>query len=230
MVYGGCARRTSRRVPDGVWFMDVLPKRNRGAGQEAIPVPHAPLSTYDDEALVGRIRAGDATAFDDMVRLHYGPVRSFILGRIGSADLAEELTQDVFVHLWEKRATWQLRHTLRTYLFAAGRNAVLGYRRHNEVVARGEADAIRCELTPGMGTGHPAADRATHAAELYETVRRCVAVLPDRTREATMLRLYHDLTYPEIAAVMGISLKAVERLLARAFRLLRPRLADFLGE
>ncbi|HWC74639.1 MAG TPA: sigma-70 family RNA polymerase sigma factor, partial [Gemmatimonadales bacterium] len=140
---------------------------------------------------------------------------------VRSRETAEELVQDVFVRLWERHEAIA---EVRAYLFRAVRNAALTWLRHHRIERRLEL-APEDGAPPGMGAPVRPADATVESAELRAAVRRAVAGLPEPYREVLTLRTQHQLSYPEIAAVLDIPLKTVETRVTRAFKALREVLA-----
>lgn len=189
------------------------------------PAAHAEA---DDAQLAERVRAGDAAAYEALFRRYYDRLFAFAERYVRSAEVAEDITVDVFVRIWERRAEWKLRNGPRSYLYAAVRNEALVHLRRRKMVESAHADAARDERHPGMGTPDPSADAQVQADELAEAADRAILQLPDRTQEAFVLHRKHGLSYAEVAATMGISARTVEVHISRAFKALRLQLAPFL--
>ena len=167
-----------------------------------------------DETLLDQIRAGDVGAFEHLFRRYAEPLYDCAYGYVGSRDVAQEVVQQLFVTLWERRRVWQVSGTVATYLYRAVRNGSLNALRQNRRrVGLGERahDAPSIELE-------------VEAADLARVVARIVGRLPERCREVFRLNRYHHLTYAEVAQVLGLSVKTVELHMARALRELRARL------
>jgi RNA polymerase sigma-70 factor (ECF subfamily) len=140
------------------------------------------------------------------------------------SDIAEEVVADVFVRLWEHRATWLSCKNQKGYLYAAVRNQALKHLAHERIVRNTQALVLRGDRAPGMSQ-HPApADELLHAKELAAAFNHAIARLPARCRETYMHRR-DGMTYAEIAVVMGTSIRTVETQLARAYRVLRTVIA-----
>jgi RNA polymerase sigma-70 factor (ECF subfamily) len=178
--------------------------------------------------LVERIRAGDQAAFAELVLNYTRPLRTFIQGYVRSPHAAEELVQDLFLNVWRMGPDWQPRSNLRAYLYAAARNFALLYCRRASVVERWETAVATSDEAPAMGTPSGPADRYVETSELDAALRHAIAQLPPRCRQVATLRLHHDLSYAEIAEVMGVTVKAVERQATKALRTLRTNLARHL--
>lgn len=182
----------------------------------------------NDREWVARIRGGDQAAFDALFDAYYAPLCEFVEAYVGSLALAEECVQDVFLHLWTRRAEWHVRDSVRQYLYGAARNEAINVRHRHRVAERWAARAEHDSALTAMATGPRAADERVRATELEAAVDRAIALLPPRRREAYRLRWRHQLSHAEIAAVMGISVKTVEMQLAYALKVLRRELAYLL--
>ncbi len=195
---------------------------------EADGPPDAAAVARRDAALVARIRSGDPSAFEGLFRAYYAALWAYVLGYVKAGDVAEELVQDVFARIWERRSTWQVRDDVRGYLFGAARNHALRYLGHQRVIDRWEAQAVHDLGIAGVGRGPLPTDEPLRSKEVLDALQRALARLPARQREAYLLRWQNGLANAEIAEAMGISVKGVEVLLAKALRALRLALDRFL--
>jgi len=187
----------------------------------------APASDAAEREWAVRVRLGDESAFESLFEAYYPPLCDFVHSYLRSAESAEEVVQTVFLRIWEQRATWEPTTGVRAYLFAACRNQALGILKHERVVVRTATRATREELALGMGRGAPAPDAELHAAELAKALRAAVHALPERRRMVVVLRWQHQMSYAEIASVLGISVKTVEVQMGRALASLRKQLGHF---
>jgi len=183
--------------------------------------PQRRLSS-DLNDLVARIRAGDAAAFAALFETFHAPLCAFAYRYVGIREVAEELVQEVFLFIWEHRATWSVRDSVKNYLFTAVRNAAVSWLRHERVVHRREAETVVFASRPVAP-----ADRELTANELLTAVRRAVEKLPERCRLIFLMHREQGLTYGEIAAVLDLSPKTVEVQMGRALKALRKSLAAF---
>lgn len=135
---------------------------------------------------------------------------------------AEELVQDMFTQLWDKRAQLELRTSLRSYLFTAARNRCLNFIKHQNVRAQHE-DHVK-----GAPPNSEAdASAAMEQAELKACIDQAISALPDRCREAFRLSRFDGLSYKEIAARMDISPRTVEVQIGKALKILRAELREY---
>jgi RNA polymerase sigma-70 factor (ECF subfamily) len=182
--------------------------------------PDTPVLSNDDLGLVQSIRDGNAQAFERLFHTHYQGVVTYLTRTVGAAWDAEELTQSVFVRLWERRAEFEPRTSVRSYLYGAARHAALNLFRE------GRRPAIPDDA--GRSTTMETADVALEQHELEAAVQHAIDALPERAREVWMLHRDHEMTVGEVAALLKISPNTVKTHLARTLATLRRVVAPFL--
>jgi len=209
---------SSPPVPDD---QGPLPWRARSGSSERASFgentrAEAPHSEWE---LVDRVRASDPTALDTLVRQYFPPLVQFARQFTGSVDAAEDLVQNVLYKVWEQRTTWTPRVGIRAYLFASVRNAALNVRRHEAVIQRHHA-RVQAEQPASIDPILP-----DDAERVRQRVRQAFTQLTERQQIVLQLRYEQLLSSREIGVVLGVSTRAVERLLARAIALLQEILA-----
>lgn len=171
---------------------------------------------------------GNDAEFESLFRAHYAALCAFVSRMVGSRAVAEELVQEVFLYLWEHRATWSAHTSVRTYLFTAARNATLNYLRREKLEERASHGD---ETTIALFTrSQLEIEREVALAEFERAVKRAIAQLPPRCGEVYTLSREQFLSYAEIGELLGISTKTVEVHMGRAFKLLRKQLAPYLRD
>ncbi len=167
--------------------------------------------------------AAETAAFERVFRAHASAFYEYAGRIVRSPEVAREVVHDAFVAAWRSPRARESEGALRAYVFVAVRTAALMHIRHLAVEARyaGEAVAV---LHAG-GEVAPPADEVVHRQDTQGAVRHAIDALPDRTRTVLILSRFTNLTYREIAEMLGISVKTVEWHLTRAFTLLRVKLA-----
>jgi RNA polymerase sigma-70 factor (ECF subfamily) len=188
----------------------------------------AVVPANDDRALMARIRGGDERAFEALFRAYYGGLWAFCAALVQAPDVAEEVVQDVFWWVWEHRERWVVRENVRTYLYGAVRNRAVNVIKRRRVAERWEGAAAVDARVAGVSAAGESADERVRAQELAAAVDRAVEAMPERRREAFILRARHQMTHPEIARVMGITVKSVEFHMALALAAVRTAIADLI--
>jgi RNA polymerase sigma-70 factor (ECF subfamily) len=179
---------------------------------------------HDDAALLARIRDGDGPAFEAMFVAHYQTLYTFAYRLLGDQASAEDVVQDVFRRVWERRAAWAPHAGTQAYLIGATRNAALNVLRQDATAARTEARAVREDLRPGASAEAVPVTEALEAAELAADIAQAARRLPPRCQQVFLSRWRDGLTIAETARALGLAPKTVEMHMTKALGLIRQRL------
>lgn len=186
------------------------------------PARHPGESIQADAALLARVGAGDAAACRALVDDHLGRIHAFAWRMLGDAAEAEDVAQESFLRLWRTAPGWRGEARVGTWLHRVAYNICIDRLRRRD---RGHAELPDDLVDPAPG---PAQDR--QRAQVAAAVRRALARLPERQRAAIALVHYQELGNVEAAGILGVSVEALESLLARGRRALRERLGPRRGE
>jgi RNA polymerase sigma-70 factor (ECF subfamily) len=176
-----------------------------------------------EQDLQNRIRAGDESAFDAVFRTHYASLVKMAASIVGETGVAEEIAQEVMLELWRRRATLVVEHTWRAYLLRATRNRALNEVRHRKIVEREQALIVDSPSAPSV-------EEELSTRDLQRAIEGALASLSEKSREVFEMSRMQGLRYAEIASVLDISVKTVEKRMGAALAELREKLAPWLGE
>jgi RNA polymerase sigma-70 factor (ECF subfamily) len=175
-----------------------------------------------DDELVRRAGRGDAAAVSALVARKLRRVLSLAERMLGDPAEAEDVAQETFLRVWRNAAHWRPGAArFDTWLHRVTLNLC-----YDRLRRRRERPMAEPPETPDPG---PAPDRGLLAADVSERMRQALQALPSRQREAIVLCYYQELGNIEAAAMMGVSVEALESLLSRGRRALRSQLADLAG-
>lgn len=165
--------------------------------------------TETDGELLRRCRRGDQTAWRELVSRHTRRVFSLAYRFTGRVDEAEDLTQEVFVKIYQHLDRFQEADAaFTTWLTTVARNqAIDHYRRRREERLRRADDP---EILDGMATPEEGPHRSLEREERVQLVRRGIRALPQELREPLILCDLQGLPYEEIAGTLGIPLGTVK--------------------
>lgn len=186
--------------------------------------PYSGIPT--DHELAQGICDSDTRAFDALVVRYYQPLVNMVIRYVGSPDAAEDVLQDVFTRLWEKRSIWEIPDSVKAYLYVASRNAALDSLRRSQTRSRLEESGGAEELGNKHVT-NPAEE--LEFKEFAEALEHAVSELPERGREVYILSYRQGLSYREIAEILGVSVSTVKTHIARAIISLEQKLTRFLA-
>jgi RNA polymerase sigma-70 factor (ECF subfamily) len=170
-----------------------------------------------DDQLMARGASGDEEAFRLLVARWERPVFAFLERMLGTREEAQDLGQETFVRMFQQAARYRPEGRFRSWLFRIAGNLARSRLRRRRIVAWVPFDALRHDRPANEPTHE---DRAV-GMERRCAVRGALARLPERQREAIVLRRFHDMSQEEIAESMGTTVPAVESLLSRAMTALR---------
>jgi RNA polymerase sigma-70 factor (ECF subfamily) len=176
---------------------------------------------HDDDTLMQRTAAGDEMAFQVLVARWEQPVVAFLTHMLGSPDDARDLAQDTFLKVYDHADRYRAGGKFRSWLLRIAGNKARSALRRRKVLRWVTFDPERHERAAGGDDPAQSLERE----ERVTRVRRAIAALPERQRQAVVLQRFQGLSYQEIADVLETTVPAVESLLQRAAAALRRDLA-----
>lgn len=186
-----------------------------------------------DAQLMLRVKRGDTIAFATLVDKYKQPVLNLVTRTLRDATEAEDLAQSVFVQVWKSAGRYQASAKFSTWLFTVARNACLNELRRRSRHPAEPLDAPHPDhegeplhQPPDVQTATPP-DALLHG-ELERKIEEALAALPENQRTAILLCRQDELSYEEIAEVLGCSLSATKSLIFRGRETLKQRLKPYL--
>lgn len=180
------------------------------------------VSAAEDQADVERVRAGDVSAFEGIVRRWQGPLVNLAYRFCRDRGRAEEMAQEAFLRTYRSLGKWRKEAAFSTWLFALATNLYCSEIRRippNAVSLEGIAE-LRDSGAMDGGLADKDRDRL---------VRNAVLALPLKYREAMILCYFHDMNIPEAAQSLGLAEGTVKARLFRGREMLRTKLTRILG-
>jgi RNA polymerase sigma-70 factor, ECF subfamily len=156
-----------------------------------------------DHLLLRKAQKGDERAFQTILETYQGPVFNYVLRMVGDRALAEDLTQEIFLRIYQGLAGFSLRCRFTTWLFQVAKNRVLDELRARE---RKPQSVLTLEDLPPLEV----VDAPPERVETIDAVWRAVALLNPDLKMALLLRDVVGLSYSEIADALEITLATVK--------------------
>lgn len=175
----------------------------------------------EDTSLLSAIKYGDEKAFDVLFRKYYSMLCAYG-HKFVELEEAEECVQDAFLWLWENREVMVVQSSLSSYLFAIVHHRALNRINQKEVKSR--VENYFCEEMQSLIED----PHFYHIEELTRRIQEAVAALPESYREAFVMHRFKDMTYKEIADLLGVSPKTVDYRIQQALKQLRVDLKEYL--
>jgi len=188
-----------------------------------------------DVRLMLQVRNDISGAFETLVERYQHRLVGVFFQLVGNIEEAEDLCQEVFLRIYRARKGYRARSKFSTWLFTIANNLALNYLRSKGRTPKvsvastgGDSHAVVSIAHERIGReGTPSAQM--RQAELSDAVRAALAVLNEDQKLAVLLSKFEEMSYAEIADVMGRSPTAVKSLLARARNQLREQLESYLA-
>jgi RNA polymerase sigma-70 factor (ECF subfamily) len=186
-----------------------------------------------DKSLIEAHCKGDKTAFSELVRRYGDSILGYLMRMSGNHHQAEDLFQETFKRVHEKAHTFR-GGKFKSWLFTIATNvAIDGLRRRrrmrivslNQRLDCSDQDSEELSAVALADDSYEPSQEAAKA-EQVEKVREAIESLPARQRATLVLAYYQQLSYPEVAKVMGCSLGTVKTQMFRALRTLAQKLPD----
>ena len=181
-----------------------------------------------DERLMRRFQAGDARAFETLVRRHRPTLWNFLLRHVGDRARAEDLLQDTLLRAVKASGEWAERAKVTTWLFTIARNLATDEVRRAVHRRTEPLDGARDDAPGPMdrtAADDPPPDAAAEGALLRPRLEAALAALPEEQREVFLLREQGGLGFREIAEVTGVPENTVKSRMRYALEGLRKTLA-----
>lgn len=167
---------------------------------------------------VQALRAGDKQVFRQLFLEFQPRLYRFLWLKLRSVELAEDLVQETFLRLWQTRQRLQADRHIEIYLFRIASNLAI------DTLRQQKRRPLRAALENAPLLDPQTSEGAAEYHELTHLIDGVIANLPDGPKTAFILHRYEGLSHAEISAILGISVKTVEKHISKALRVLREAL------
>lgn len=174
-----------------------------------------------EEEILARIAQDDRSIFEEVFRLHYTDLCRFCIKYVRDEHVAEELVQEVYINIWERRHTLNITTSVKAYLFTAVRNRSFNYLK---LQIPKEQRKIGVEDVLDLGDNSEEMESKMVQEELHGYVQDAIDALPPKCQTIFNLSRNAGMTYKEIAEELDLSVKTVENQVGHALRKLREQL------
>lgn len=160
-----------------------------------------------EQEIIGRMLGGDRSAFTDLVEKYQSPIFNLAYRMTGSYEDADDLTQEIFIRAYQKLQQFDPNKKFFTWLYTIGVNHIRNHLKKNfrDVLHLKAANSsLEQQQRNGEEEGDVLSDE--RMIRLEQVIRK----LPVDLREAIILKFMQDLTFEEVADVMGDSVSAVK--------------------
>lgn len=190
-----------------------------------------PFLLDPDVQLMIEFQGGNKAAFETLMTKYFGRLLNFIFRYTANREIAEDLTQEVFIKVYKSGPNYAPQAKFQTWLYTIAKNISLNELRKNRRMTvsidqtfQHEGESLRRQIKDEKVVSP---DRDAMQNELMLAVKKAIHELPENQRMAVILRRYDKFSYEEIAAAMETSVEAVRSLLSRAKENLKDKLSAY---
>jgi RNA polymerase sigma-70 factor, ECF subfamily len=180
------------------------------------------MNSDEEKIILKELSNGDAKSLKILFDTFYPSLCNYAFQFLNDYDMAEEVVQNLFVKIWEKRSTLDIETSVKNYLFRSVRNQCINLIQH-EKVKQLHAQKIKEALF-----AEEASESYYLEAEMAERIESAIETLPEKRREIFRLSREEGLKYREIAEKLEISVKTVETQMGLALKTLRDKFRNSL--
>lgn len=175
-------------------------------------------SKDEDVVLMQRLQSGDFASFEELYMKYRKPIYSYFFAKTSSVEEAEELLQDTFMKVLDKKHSFRFESKFSTWLWTLSRNLFIDKYRSdyqhqgNFEVQDSENESIVENLDSGLDSAEEMLIKKAEEAGL----KKCIDELSDNQKESLLLKIYSDLSYDEISKNLGLTVSSIKSLLVRS--------------
>jgi len=178
------------------------------------------MSVPEEKKLLKQIKNGNEEAFEQIFYYYYQNLCVYASKIIQDDDSAEEIVQDLFVKIWEKRHEIEIKTSLKNYLVRSVKNQCLNYIKHNKI----KEEHAKTILSEKKGVTE---NDNFIEIDLLQKIEESIGELPKKRQEIFRLSREEGLKYREIAEKLNVSIKTVETQMGLAMKTLREKLKKY---
>lgn len=180
------------------------------------------MNISEETYLIQKLKEGDIRALEVIFNQHYSNLCRYLLLLFKNQLLVDHIAQDVFVYLWENRQVIEIRSSLASYLYSAGR-----YKALNQIRNTSKRESINKNIASSASIEDKSSDTILEIKELEQIIDNAINTLPARCQQIFRLSREEDMGYKDIAKLLNISVNTVENQMGIALKKLRTILRPF---
>lgn len=178
------------------------------------------MNTQTDLQLFSKLQRNDENAFSELFHRYYSGLCAFVFRYLRDEAITEELVQEVFVRMWEKRNELNIKTSVKSYLFRSVKNEMINRQQHEKVEQKYRKLIQQDE-------NELSAEQVLPEVDLMKKIEASIEALPPKRKEIFKLSREKGMSYREIAELLDISVKTVEAQMGQALKQLREDLKDY---
>lgn len=182
------------------------------------------LNIDDDISLINEIKKGNQKSFEELFNKYYNLLSNYSDNIINDKSTAEEVVADVFANIWIKRKKLNINKNVKSYLYKSTRNTTISYLRKQkdniEIIDENQINIPNYWSSP---------DNKLLKEDLNFKLENMLCKIPERSREIFTLHRFNGLKYNDIAQILDISVKTVEKHMSKSLKIIRENYKKYLN-
>ena len=174
-----------------------------------------------EQMLIDQIQQGNKDAFNQMYLHYFSPLCEYANHYVSEVD-AEEVVQEVMLHIWENRGYLVVEKSLKSFLFVSVKNRCL-----NMIRDRQSRERVHQFLYEKLKDQFEEPDYYM-LNELATNIEKSIDALPENYRDTFKMSRFDEMTNAAIAEQLGVSIKTIEYRITQALKILRVKFKDYL--
>ena len=176
---------------------------------------------YTEDQILTLLKSGDTKGIDILFEQYFNTLCLRAIRVVKQKEIAEDLVQELFLEIWNKRDTINIKSSFRSYLSRSIVNRSLNWIRANKQIFE-DAETGLYNKSDDFNIAEE-----LQKQELEKYIHSCIDELPEKCRLVFILSRFEELSYKEISAKLEISVKTVENQISKALKLLRIRMETY---
>ena len=175
---------------------------------------------HNETELIIKAQNGERSAFGELVRIHSQGVFRVVYRMCGDRLIAEDATQETFIHAWQNLHSFRPQMPLRNWLYRIAFNASMDMLRKERHIVDNDIEDL------SLADENPGPESAVSQKERTHVIQSAIRSLPEASRAVLILREYEEMSYHEIANALDIPVGTVMSRLNYARKLLKEKLGQ----
>lgn len=169
----------------------------------------------EDRHLIGLLKEGDTLGYEILFQKYYVRFVNFVKNLLKDHQAAEDIVQNVFMKVWVNRVSLHTDQSIHNWMYVLTKHEVLNHIRNRKVTTQVE------QLLAPDSPDHPLTDDGADYRELDQRIKEFISLMPEQRRKVFMLSRYRGMTNRQIAELLDISVRTVDRHINLALTSLR---------
>ena len=174
------------------------------------------MTCLHENSLLQGIREGDDKAFSILYKQYLPIVNKFVLLYVKSPELSKDLTQEIFIKIWEKRVNIPEIDSLKSYLFIIARNHTFTFLKKASA-----EESLKEKIILSSSSFCNSTEDQIHSAEYASHLQRILNRMPHQTQKIFELCRVEEKSYQEVSNLLGISKDAVKKHMVRSMKIIK---------